>query len=588
MNSLIITQKTSETERYVPNEVITTLYNIGKDDDEHQSLTSGVDTTDVNRPVTSVDGSIAVRVTYDDYIRYLAVKFPNLNISADSTYIHFKDPEVERVLLAKGLGDGTGITPQDAAAATSLNGAFKNNSVVTKFNELKYFTFVNQNGSNEMFRNAQNLEKVDFSNTVTVGSYQYAESGLKEVNIPNLVNFTGTDQFTYCSGLLTVKNLGSVSSIPVRAFRRCSNLTSVILPDSCRTIQSSAFEYCNILSSIENINKVTSFGESCFEGCSSLTLTASDIQQANNIGSSAFRSSKLSGDIVLNNVTTFGTNVFTNCSNITSIDLTNVPVTSIATNEYNGCTALQKIKYGSGVTNLQKNWSDGLESQLFIKGVFDNISSTDTYGNFRLQNKTIINPVKISKFFAEQKGNSNICDKHNNCYSHSIFIPKATTLMNTIDEYYGSPQLSFFQYRSQKYGIASVGLLYLKDISSFKVGNFYCSNITNLVINNTTPPTLDNSDTSLSSLTGWWDVWGNSIFGDCNIGTLWVPNSAVSTYQADPQYSNLTIKGIDEKDANDNYLLPRFATFVDWEAAYESAIANNNPVPIGLIEEYMD
>jgi hypothetical protein len=123
--------------------VITTLYNIGKDDDEHQSLTSGVDTTDVNRPVTSVDGSIAVRVTYDDYIRYLAVKFPNLNISADSTYIHFEDPEVERVLLAKGLGDGTGITPQDAAAATSLNGAFKNNSVVTKFNELKYFTFVN-------------------------------------------------------------------------------------------------------------------------------------------------------------------------------------------------------------------------------------------------------------------------------------------------------------------------------------------------------------------------------------------------------------------------------------------------------------
>lgn len=99
---------------------------------------------------------------------------------------------------------------------------------------------------------------------------------------------------------------------------------------------------------------------------------------------------------------------------------------------------------------------------------------------------------------------------------------------------------------------------------------------------------MDNSDTSLSSLTGWWNVWGNSIFGDCNIGTLWVPNSAVSTYQADPQYSNLTIKGIDEKDANDNYLLPRFATFADWEAAYEYAVANNNPVPIGLIEEYMD
>lgn len=587
MNSLTITQKTSETERYIPNGVIATLYTIGKEDDENQTMTSGVDTIDANRPVTSVVGSVAVRVAYANQLDYLAVKFPNLNISTDATYIYFEDSEVERVLLAKGLGDGTGITPQDAAAATNLNGAFKDNSVVTKFNELKYFTFVNQNGSAEMFRNAQNLEEVDFSNTVTVGNYQYAASGLKEINIPNLVNFTGTDQFVFCSKLLTVKSLGSVSSIPTRAFGGCSNLTNVTLPNSCRTIQNSAFKDCNMLSSIENINKVTSFGESCFEGCSSLTLTASDIQQANNIGNSAFRSSKLSGDIVLNNVTTFGTNVFTNCSNITSIDLTNVPVTRIATNEYYGCTALQKIKYGSGVTNLQNNWSAGLGSQLFIKGVFDNISSADMY-NVQLQNKTIINPIKVSKFFAEQKGNPHVCYYHNNCYSHSIFMPKATTLIPTGGNYYGVPEGSFFQNRSQKYGIASVGLLYFKDMSSFKVGNFYCSNITNLVINNTTPPTLDNSDTSLSSLTDWWNVWGNSIFGDCNIGTLWVPNNAVSTYQADPQYSNLTIKGIDEKDANDNYLLPRFATFADWEAAYESAIANNNPVPIGLIEEYMD
>lgn len=587
MNSLTITQKTSETERYIPKEVITTLYNIGKDDDEHQTLTSGVDTTKSNRPVTSVEGSVAVRVAYANQIEYLTTKFPKLNISTDATYIYFTDSEVERVLLAKGIGDGTGITPQDAAAATNLNFAFSGNTTVTKFNELKYFTFLNQNGARELFRNASNLEEVDFSNTTVVGDYQYAASGLKEVNIPNLISFTGSNQFTCCTKLVAVEDLGSVSSIPTNAFSNCNLLADVVLPDSCRTIQSSAFKNCNMLSSIENINKVTSFEESCFEGCSSLTLTASDIQQAYSIGSNAFRQSNLSGDIVLNNVTAFGTNVFRGCSNITSIDLTNVPVTQIAQYEYEGCTSLQKIKYGSGVTDIKQLWQRGLGSQLFIKGIFDDISSADMY-NVNLQNKTIINPIKASKFFAEQKGNPNICYGHTNCYSHSIFMPKATTLTPTGGNFYGVPERSFFQRQSQKYGIASVGLFYFKDISSFKVGNFYCSNITNLVINNTTPPTLDNSDTSLSSLTDWWNIWGNSIFGDCNIGTLWVPNSAISTYQADPQYSNLTIKGIDEKDANDNYLLPRFATFADWEAAYESAIANNNPVTVGLIEEYMD
>ena len=55
----------------VSNSVITALYNIGKDDDDNQTFTSGVDTTDVNRPITSVSGAILVSAAYANQIDYL-------------------------------------------------------------------------------------------------------------------------------------------------------------------------------------------------------------------------------------------------------------------------------------------------------------------------------------------------------------------------------------------------------------------------------------------------------------------------------------------------------------------------------------
>ena len=86
----------------------------------------------------------------------MATKFPNLNISTDSTYIHFDDSEVERVLLANGIGDGTGISLQDAANA-NLGTIFKNNTTVASFNEFGRFNRANDNPSNSMFEGCSSL-----------------------------------------------------------------------------------------------------------------------------------------------------------------------------------------------------------------------------------------------------------------------------------------------------------------------------------------------------------------------------------------------------------------------------------------------
>ena len=135
----------------------------------------------------------------------------------------------------------------------------------------------------------------------------------------------------------------------------------------------------------------------------------------------------------------------------------------------------------------------------------------------------------------------------------------------------------------------NIGLLYYKNITDIGLGTFHRCSITNLVINNVTPPTYNQAGTNLSSsMSTWWSTWGSSMFGDASIGTIWVPDSAVSTYQSNSHFVGKTIKGINETDPNTGeYLLPRYATLTDWEADAAICEANGTPVPVALIEEYM-
>ena len=161
------------------------------------------------------------------------------------------------------------------------------------------------------------------------------------VTIPTIVTYEGVDY--------------NVTSIESDAFRNCSSLTSITIPENSRltSIGGSAFRHCSSLTSITIPSSVTSIGNHAFFDCSSLT----DItipENVTTIGEGAFRGcSSLRTITIPENVTSIESDAFYNCSNLTDITLPE-GVTSIGEYAFNKCSRLTTITIPSSVTSIGK------------------------------------------------------------------------------------------------------------------------------------------------------------------------------------------------------------------------------------------
>ena len=111
----------------------------------------------------------------------------------------------------------------------------------------------------------------------------------------------------------------SVTSIGQHAFRECSDLTSVVIPNSVTRIGSYAFWECPGLTSVAIPNSVTSIGWEAFYGCSGLTSVVIP-NSVTSIGNWAFIDCYgLTSVVIGSGVTSIGEETFSNCSNLTSV-----------------------------------------------------------------------------------------------------------------------------------------------------------------------------------------------------------------------------------------------------------------------------
>ena len=145
------------------------------------------------------------------------------------------------------------------------------------------------------FNTNRNIITVTFPENVTIiGDYAFALSGLEEivfegdeylyigngafsgtnvryVKMPRYVGTIGEGLFDGCTQLESIVLSDYMWEVPGYMFRECcESLTSIHLPESCRSIGDLAFYYCAVLSEITWPSELRRIEESAFESCYSL------------------------------------------------------------------------------------------------------------------------------------------------------------------------------------------------------------------------------------------------------------------------------------------------------------------------------
>ncbi|MBR3439473.1 MAG: leucine-rich repeat protein, partial [Clostridia bacterium] len=134
------------------------------------------------------------------------------------------------------------------------------------------------------------------------------------------------------------------------AFRECQSITSIVIPESVKSIGEGAFFYCSSLTSVSIPDSVESIGNAAFAGCQNL----SDVTIPGSvkiISDQLFEYCYALSSITLSyGVESIGSNAF-NTSGLTNISIPE-SVISIE-NSFNYCTGLQSIYIPKSVTNIK-------------------------------------------------------------------------------------------------------------------------------------------------------------------------------------------------------------------------------------------
>ena len=197
--------------------------------------------------------------------------------------IVFADDAVKVLCVANWDTNNNGeLSEEEAAAVTDLGSVFANNTDITSFDELSYFTGLT---------------------VIRESAFCYC-SNLTSITIPDNVKTIGNRAFYACSNLASLRIHSNVTSIEDRAFAYCSKLESIkvdaantvydsrnncnalietssnalligckntTIPSSVKVIADGAFRGCTELTDIEIPEGVTTIGASAFRGCTGLT-----------------------------------------------------------------------------------------------------------------------------------------------------------------------------------------------------------------------------------------------------------------------------------------------------------------------------
>ena len=120
---------------------------------------------------------------------------------------------------------------------------------------------------------------IEITSNGAVDVAEYAEASVNIADFKDFIGGTLTE--------VTASMLNGITSIRNYAFRSCTSLTSITIPEGVTSIGASAFSGCTLLTSITIPEGVTSIGNYAFSGCRSLTSITIP-EGVTSIGANAF------------------------------------------------------------------------------------------------------------------------------------------------------------------------------------------------------------------------------------------------------------------------------------------------------------
>ena len=315
-------------------------------------------------------------------------------------------------------------------------------------------------------------------------------TNITSLTLPNTLNSIIQGAFAGCTGISgEVVFPDAVTRLGADAFRTCTSLNSVVFNDSLQTIGSSAFKGCTSLEHISSFpESLTTIYHKAFYGCNHLTSAIIIPPLVTRIYEQAFYGSHISSLYLSEGVTHIERMAFAGCP-ITSLHMSSSVVSIYSGNEgsFYGCNKLESITVDEAnpVFDSRNNCNALIETAtntLLLGGkntvIPDGVVSIGIYAFYRCYDlKSIIIPNSTQSL---QSGAFALCDS-----LETIVLPSS--------------------------------------ISSVGDGALNCTGLRSITCKSSTPPTAYNSQ--------WEYGYYNSFMGVNRDIPIYIPVGTIDAYQ---------------------------------------------------------
>jgi hypothetical protein len=176
------------------------------------------------------------------------------------------------------------------------------------------------------------IEYIVKTNTKVVCNVAFKDcTSLQQIVIPDSVNEIGIFAFWGCTSLRQIMISNSVTSIGGAVFACCTSLQQVVIPDSVTSIGWDTFIGCTSLQQVSIPDSVTCIEGGAFNDCMSLRQVT-----------------------IPNSVTSIGMLAFSGCTSLQQIDIPD-SVTCIEGGAFNDCMSLRQLNIPCFVRNIGAN-----------------------------------------------------------------------------------------------------------------------------------------------------------------------------------------------------------------------------------------